>query len=80
MLRRFCLAFAIVAGILAAGTGSGHATMSYTCYFEATNAGLLSGTHVKISANSKAEAEQLAIAKIKEVRGKDTVIKSLRCE
>ena len=56
-----------------------HASMTYECSFEATNAGLFHGTYVKVSADNKAEAERKARAKIKELRGKDTVIKYLRC-
>ena len=66
--------------ILGALVSISEATMSYECSFEATNAGFLKGTYVKVSANSKEEAERKAIEKIKKIRGKDTVIKYLKCK
>jgi len=75
MKKRF-----FILGILAIFTVSANAAMSYECSFEATKGGLLKGSYVKVSADSKAEAERKARAKIRKNRGSDVVIKYLRCK
>jgi hypothetical protein len=57
-----------------------NAAMSYECSFEASGGGIAHGSYVKVSANSKEEAERKARAKIKEIRGSNAVITYLRCK
>ena len=80
MFRTLSMTLFLAGGVLLAATGTSSASMSYTCYFDATNASMMSGTYVTVSADSASEAQQLAVAKIKELRGNDTVIKSLNCK
>ncbi len=67
----------VLVSILAVGA---NASMSYECSFEATKGGIIQGSYVKVSANSKSEAVQKARAKIKDLRGSDVVIKYIRCK
>ncbi len=67
----------VVVSVLTVGA---NASMSYECSFEASGGGIAHGSYVKVSANSKAEAEQKAIAKIKDLRGSSAVIKYVRCK
>ena len=57
-----------------------NASMTYECSFEATGGGIAKGSYVKVSADSKSEATQKARAKIKDLRGKNAVIKYVRCK
>ena len=57
-----------------------NASMTYECSFEATGGGIAQGSYVKVSADSKSEAEQKARAKIKDLRGKNVTIKYIRCK
>jgi len=75
-MRKLGLSLAIVS-VLVVGA---NASMTYECSFEASGGGIFQGSYVKVSADSKAEAEQKARAKIKELRGKNATIKYVRCK
>ena len=57
-----------------------NASMTYECSFEASGGGIVQGSYVKVSADSKSEATQKARAKIKNLRGKNATIKYIRCK
>ncbi len=70
----FMMVVSLVLGVVA------EARMAYECSFEATGGGVVHGSYVTVYADSKAEAEQKAREKIKANRGRDAVIKYIRCK